>query len=72
MTSESVYSAQCKTFSLAGKMAGQYADAVPYEMHIHPPYCLRILRPYRTAEMQDFRDAVAAEMKRQRQNEVTQ
>ena len=62
---ESVYSAQCKTFSLARKMAGQYADAVPYELHILPPFCLRILRPYRSKQMQDFRDAVAAEMKRQ-------
>lgn len=58
-----VYKAQCKTSAIAREITNNHYDAAPMESFFKPPFCLRILKPYRTQEMQDFRDKVAAQIK---------
>ena len=56
-----VYVAQCQTAKIAAIMTGLHVDAMPGSWMEKPPYCLRIVRQYRTQNQQLFRDAVARE-----------
>ena len=44
-----VYKAQCKTFLIAQKLAGQFNNASSINDSLKPPYCLRVVKEYRTA-----------------------
>lgn len=61
-----VYRAQCRAWKVAQELTGQFADAVPGSLAERPPYCLHLLRPYRTASVCAFRKAVADELRRRR------
>lgn len=54
-----VYKTQCKTFLIAQELAGQLNNVSSINGSLSPPYCLRVVKEYRTAEMQHFRDSVA-------------
>tara|TARA_R110000868_G_scaffold1867_1_gene14842 strand:+ start:688 stop:906 length:219 start_codon:yes stop_codon:yes gene_type:complete len=54
-----VYKTQCKTFLIAQKLAGQFSNVSSINDSLKPPYCLRVVKEYRTATMQHFRDSVA-------------
>ena len=56
----SVYIAMCKTSRVAHELAKNHANVCTMEALHRPPFCLRILKPYRTPAMQAFRDKVAA------------
>jgi hypothetical protein len=55
----SVYKAQCKTWLIAQKLAGKFGSVSLINNSLKPPYCLRVVKDYRTAAMQQFRDDVA-------------
>ena len=55
----SAYKAQCKTFKIAQDLASQFNNVSSINDSLKPPYCLRVVKKYRTAEMQQFRDSVA-------------
>jgi len=59
----SVYKAQCKTWLIAQKLAGVTGNVSSINDGLKPPYCLRVVKEYRTAEMQEFRDDVAKTIK---------
>lgn len=59
----SVYIAQCKTFKIAQELAGQFNNVSSINASLKSPYCLRVLKEYRTAAMQQFRDIVAQNIK---------
>ena len=60
----SVYKAQCKTSKIAREMlAGNFSDVSSINDSLKPPYCLRVVKEYRTVEMQQFRDNVAQYIK---------
>lgn len=61
--SSAVYKAQCKTFLIAQKLAGQFNNASSINDSLKPPFCLRVVKQYRTVEMQQFRDYVAQYIK---------
>ena len=63
---ESVYKTQCKTFKIAQKLAGQFNNISSINDSLKPPYCLRVVKEYRTIEMQQFRDTVAKNIKLER------
>jgi len=63
---KSVYNAQCFTAAIATELAGDYRNITGIAECIKPPFCLRIVKPYRTQEMQQFRDEVAFEARLQR------
>lgn len=54
-----VYKTQCKTFLIAQELAGQFNNMSSINDSLKPPYCLRVVKEYRTAAMQHFRDSVA-------------
>lgn len=54
-----VWNAQVKTANIANRLAGDFRSVAEWEAHTRPPFCLRILKEYRTPEMQAFRDKVA-------------
>ena len=54
-----VYKAQCKTSKIAQKLAGQFNNVSSINDSLKPPYCLRVVKEYRTIAMQQFRDTVA-------------
>ena len=61
MERSSVYKAQCRTFEVAQMLANDHRMVTTeLDAHLKPPFCLRVLREYRTEEMQKFRDLVAA------------
>ena len=62
--SSAVYKAQCKTFLIARELAGKFSNVSSINDSLKPPYCLRVIKEYRTAAMQQFRDAVAQNIKR--------
>jgi len=64
--SQSVYKAQCATFSVACSITGDTRTITKGSDYLKPPFCLRIVRQYRTPEMQQFRDLVARTIKEQR------
>ena len=60
----SVYKAQVKTFKIAREMlAGKFSNISSINDSLKPPYCLRVVKEYRTAAMQQFRDNVAQYIK---------
>jgi hypothetical protein len=65
-----VFEAQCITARIARDIAGKGSNVLVssdiMQACLQPPYCLRILRPYRTPEMQEFRDSVARETRARR------
>jgi hypothetical protein len=56
---ESVYKTQCKTFTVARKLAGNFSDVSSFDGAFKPPFCLRIVRAYRTKDVQEFRNKVS-------------
>ena len=58
-----VYKTQCKTFLIAQKLAGQFNNVSSINDSLKPPYCLRVIKEYRTVETQQFRDNVAQYIK---------
>ena len=60
----SVYRVQCHTCDIAKEITGNYSDVTRVNMsqhyHFPPPFCLRLLRAFRTPSDQQFRDTVAA------------
>lgn len=58
-----VYKTQCKTFLIAQELAGQFNNVSSINDSLKPPYCLRVVKKYRTIEMQQFRDNVAHQIK---------
>lgn len=60
---DSVYKAQCKTSKVARELAGNFSNVSSINDSLKPPYCLRVLKEYRTIEMQQFRDNVAQQIK---------
>lgn len=60
---DSVYKVHCKTFKIAQELAGQFNNVSPFNDHVKPPYCLRVVKKYRTTTMQQFRDSVAQQIK---------
>ena len=61
-----VYKVQCKTFKIAQKLAGQFNNVSSINDILKPPYCLRVVKKYRTIETQQFRDTVAQNIKLKR------
>jgi len=59
----SVYKAQCKTWIIAQKLAGVTGNVSSINDSLKPPYCLRVVKEYRTAAIQQFRDDVAKTIK---------
>ena len=59
----SIYKAQCKTFKVARELAGKFSNVSSINDSLKPPYCLRIVKDYRTIEIQQFRDNVAQQIK---------
>ena len=59
----SVYKAQCKTSKIARELAGNFSNVSSINDSLKPPYCLRVVKEYRTVEMQQFRDNVAQQIK---------
>ena len=59
----SVYKAQCKTFKIAQDLAAQFNNVSSINNSLKPPYCLRVVKEYRTIEMKQFRDSVAQYIK---------
>ena len=64
--SESLYIAQCKTYELAKRLADDYRSCSRGNEVLGPPFCLRLLKPYRTQRVQEFRDKVTKAMWQQR------
>jgi len=62
----SVYKAQCKSFKLAQELTGITGNTSRGFASFKPPFCLRVLRGYRTTEMVEFRNLVATKLKEQR------
>ena len=60
---ESVYKTQCKTYAIACDVTKNYFNATSIESSFKPPFCLRIVKQYRTKEMQAFRDKIACDVK---------
>lgn len=56
---ESLYKAQCKTFLIAKKLTGLLGNVSAIDASFNPPFCLRVVKEYRTTAMQGFRDNVA-------------
>ncbi len=64
-----VYKAQCKTAKIAWEISnGSQVQKITKAMcsltswpadYLKPPYCLRLLKPYRNKEVNDFRNLVA-------------
>ncbi len=61
-----VYKTQCKTSKIAQKLTGQFSNVSSINDSLKPPYCLRVLKEYRTIDMQQFRDTVAQTIKLER------
>jgi len=61
-----VYWAQCQTFALARRLTGNAANVTHGSQAENPPFCLRIVRTYRTPAHQAFRDEVARQMRWER------
>jgi len=59
----SVYNTQCKTSKIAQYLAGVHGNLSSINDILKPPYCLRIVKEYRTLEAQNFRDQVARYIK---------
>lgn len=55
----SVYKAQCKTFSVAMRLSANFSQISSIQGAMMPPFCLRIVRQHRTPAMQEFRNQVA-------------
>jgi hypothetical protein len=62
----SVYKAQSKTFKIAQELADVSSNVSSINDSLKPPYCLRVVKEYRTVEMQQFRDNVAQYIKLKR------
>ena len=62
----SVYKVQCKTFTVAKELTGDFRNVSRINECYKPPFCLRLLPAYRTESVQAFRNAVAAELKLRR------
>jgi len=60
--STSTYKAHVKTFDLAKAFTGR-GDVSTVADSMKPPYCLRVVKAYRNAEIQAFRDEVAKRMR---------
>ena len=67
--SESLYIAQCKTYELAKDIANNYRNCSKGDEIFNPPFCLRLLKHYRTERVQMFRDRVAKAMWQKRARE---
>jgi len=59
----SVYKIQCKTSKIARELANKFSNVSSINDSLKPPYCLRVVKEYRTAAMQQFRDNVAQQIK---------
>ena len=59
----SVYNSQCKTWIIAHNLAGQFSTVSSINDSFKPPYCLRLVKEYRTLNVQNFRDQVARYIK---------
>lgn len=60
---DSVYKTQCKTFLIARELADNFSNVSSINDSLKPPYCLRVIKDYRTVGMQQFRDNVAQYIK---------
>ena len=65
-TTSSVYKVQCKTYTVAKELAGDFRNVTRIDEYSQPPFCLRLLPAYRTEQVQAFRNAVATELKLRR------
>ena len=56
-----VYNVQCKTFTVAREIAGDFRNVTALDdtTFFQPPFCLRMLPPYRTPPVTAFRKEVA-------------
>ena len=59
----SLYKTQCKTFKIAQYLAGVHGNVSSINDGLKPPYCLRLVKEYRTLDVQNFRDQVARYIK---------
>jgi len=59
----SVYKAQCKTSKIARELAGNFSNVSSINDSLKPPYCLRVVKEYRSIEIQQLRDSVAQYIK---------
>jgi len=59
---ESLYIAHCRTYEIAKKLANDYRSCSRGDETFDPPFCLRLLKHYRTKKVQAFRDEVAKAM----------
>lgn len=62
----SVYKVQCKSYTVAKELAGDFRNVTRIDEYSQPPFCLRLLPAYRTNSVQAFRNAVAAELRLRR------
>ena len=46
--SSAVYKTQCKTFLIARELAGKFSNVSSINDSLKPPYCLRVVKKYRT------------------------
>ncbi len=60
------YNAQCVTARIAAEISGRSFSVCHTDDALRIPFCLRIVREYRTPSIQSFRDAVAAECRSRR------
>ena len=63
----SVYYAQCATYQVAKQLSRISGNVSPIESAYKIPFCLRIVKEYRTPAIQAFRDEVAREFKARKQ-----
>ena len=61
-----VYITQCKTSKVAHAITGNMSNVSTFDGAFKPPFCLRVVKAYRTKDMQDFRDKVAQTVRKQR------
>ena len=60
-----IYEVQCYTSEVARNMTGDHRQVTSTREAFtqQPPFCLRVVKPYRTANTQAFRDKVAQEVR---------
>ena len=61
-----VHKAQVKTFTVARELTGEFSDVTQGLASYRRPFSLRVVRKYRDQDAQDFRNEVAAEVRRRR------
>ena len=62
-TPTATYKAMCVTTRIAREISGVRGDVCTYSALFDSPYCLRIVRAYRTPAVQAYRDRIAFEIR---------